>query len=330
MKITLAAVLSLATLFALTCRDVVNGFESETTSTLRKSDLDAPAAFETSLLHHHLSESESDALPAVLEGGGEDLLAPEADAYYTDEGGNPLSPYRRKLMMGGMSGSRMGDRRGSGSYSRNGYVMRMMAGYYDGKRGYRGMYGKGKGHYYDHKGKGKGKWTAKGKGKGGYKPTPPRPTPQRPTPRPPTPPPQPPVIIQATNCTLKNATRVTCDFARLAVNVTLDDPDQLAILMEDCGISSVTAIKNMQARDVNVRDDPSTTQGNLVFLKGPPVNGGIGNGGCLTFQFMRGPNRVGVDLINMEVTALDDVVSVQVSRDDFLSLHRFFKVTNRR
>jgi hypothetical protein len=117
--------------------------------------------------------------------------------------------------------------------------------------------GKGKGHYY-YKGKFMGKGKGKAKVNGAHKPTPPRPTPRPPTP--------PPVVVQATNCTLKNATLVTCEFARLAVNVTLDDPDQLAILMEDCGISSVTAIKNGRPRNVNVRHDPATAQGNLVFL----------------------------------------------------------------
>jgi hypothetical protein len=327
MKITLATALSIATLLAacaaLTNIDTVKAIESEIFAR-RNIQLNAQLVVDAATFHHG-SKSDGGTLETV--GGDHD------EARYTDEDNKQLLS-RRQLKMGSMGGSGSGSMRSSGSGMRgtgkgfigrakekgNGYYNKYNKGKFNTGKYTKGKYTKGKytkGKYT--KGKyTKGKGIAKGKGKGGYKPTPPRPTPPRPTPRPPTPP---PAVLFETNCTLKNATLVTCDFARLAVNVTLDDPGQLAILMEDCGISSVTAIKNSLPRAVNVRDDPSTTRGNLVFLKGPPVNGGIGNGGCLTFQFRRGPKRVGVDLINMIVTALDDDATIEVSRrnEDFFS-----------
>jgi hypothetical protein len=46
-----------------------------------------------------------------------------------------------------------------------------------------------------------------------------------------------------------------------------------------------------------------------------------GRGGCMTFQFNRGPQQQGVELFEMILSELNDGATVQVSRDDFLSFH---------
>jgi hypothetical protein len=100
----------------------------------------------------------------------------------------------------------------------------------------------------------------------------------------------------------------------LAVNVALNNAGQLRILKEDCGILSITALKDSVSRDANVKDDP-TSNGNLVFIR-DPLTGGSLLGGCLTIQFNKifnGDEKKGVELLNMIVTEIDDGATAQVS-----------------
>jgi hypothetical protein len=61
---------------------------------------------------------------------------------------------------------------------------------------------------------------------------------------------------ESTNTTNSTCSRVTCDFNTLAVNVFLDEPSQLAILQQACGISAVTATSSngRDARQANIFD----------------------------------------------------------------------------
>jgi hypothetical protein len=295
MKITLAAVLSFAALCALSCIEAVQEIEGDTISELRNIYWNLP---EDEAIIHHAATSESEALEAV-----EGFLAEDTYAYANE------ANEQRKLMMGSSS---------SGKMMRYYYYAagreRRRRGYYAGRgkgKGHLGTRGKGKG-----KGKGKGRHNHKGKGKGKPKPHPapaPVPVPA------PVPAPTPTLVPFGINCSTidPDAVRLTCDFKRLTVNVSLDDLNQLRILREDCGILNITAIKNGVVREVNVKDDPNTALGNLVFIKGPPRNDGNGRGGCLTFEFNRivgGTDRKGVVLTNMFVNGIDAVSTVQVSR----------------
>jgi hypothetical protein len=128
--------------------------------------------------------------------------------------------------------------------------------------------------------------------------------------------PSPGGIVNITGCTDPGAEFLLCNFANLTANISLNEPEQLRILQRDCGIISVTALKNGTALPVNVKDDPAlSTPDKLVFIESSD-----GRGGCLTFQFNQGPAKQGIELFQMILNELDDGATVQVSRHNNSSL----------
>jgi hypothetical protein len=136
-------------------------------------------------------------------------------------------------------------------------------------------------------------------------------------------------------CADPDAERLSINFEQLAPNVDLDDPDQLKILREAYGIVSITAIKDDEERDVNVKNDPvapsecandpggpNSTCLKLVFIESR--DGGNTQGGCMTIQFNKLSNNAikgGVVLTNMILAELDDGTNTVKVSDECFSFH---------